>query len=419
MDSRGLIAIFEFQLFWMQPLVSVLMITHNHAPFIARSIQSVLSQESSFSVELIIGHDASTDSTRDIIDRFISLHPEKIKVVHHPQQIGMTQNFLHTLSRCEGKYIAILDGDDQWIDNKKLEIQVDFLEENPHIIACGGNTITRHTSGIRFFSLERVFKKWSNKNKLQLYDHEEMIVSNRLRSPTVVGRSEAFRIAAGSVTDGVVLDWPLYIGMAAGDQSGFFAVLPNLFAAYSVHQGGVFSGTSFSQRLEISALARENITSNSRGRYLGWHFPVCRLHDPVRYNQNLISEHYARHFSNAGISFSIDDIPTAATILANSNKQLIEKFGFVFALLSLKSKSFYEFTVKLGGIMQLLKNSSLPDQKKEKLLGCLGTAWRDTLFYSKPTFRILKPFILSSLRKYSGLSVLSVLHVCRHSYIKS
>ena len=41
------------------------------------------------------------------------------------------KNFLNSLKFCNGKYIALLEGDDYWIDENKLHDQVDFLENNP------------------------------------------------------------------------------------------------------------------------------------------------------------------------------------------------------------------------------------------------------------------------------------------------
>jgi hypothetical protein len=43
------------------PLVSVLMITYNHADYIAEAIEGVVKQECSFPFELLIGEDASKD----------------------------------------------------------------------------------------------------------------------------------------------------------------------------------------------------------------------------------------------------------------------------------------------------------------------------------------------------------------------
>ena len=51
------------------PLISVIMTTYNHEPYIARAIDSVLGQKTKFPFELVIGEDCSTDQTRQIGNR--------------------------------------------------------------------------------------------------------------------------------------------------------------------------------------------------------------------------------------------------------------------------------------------------------------------------------------------------------------
>ena len=53
-----------------EPLVSVKMITYNHAPYIAQAIEGVLQQKTNFPIELVIGEDCSTDGTREIVLKY-------------------------------------------------------------------------------------------------------------------------------------------------------------------------------------------------------------------------------------------------------------------------------------------------------------------------------------------------------------
>ena len=64
-----------------EPLVSVKMITYNHAPYIARAIEGVLHQKTVFPFELVIGEDCSTDGTREIVFKYQRKHPDVIRVV--------------------------------------------------------------------------------------------------------------------------------------------------------------------------------------------------------------------------------------------------------------------------------------------------------------------------------------------------
>jgi glycosyltransferase involved in cell wall biosynthesis len=114
-----------------EPIVSVLSITYNHAPYIAHAIESFLSQQTTFPFEIVIGEDYSTDETREIVLDFARRYPHMIRVVISERNVGVVPNFLRTFAACRGKYVAMCEGDDYWHHPQKLQRQIDFLEENP------------------------------------------------------------------------------------------------------------------------------------------------------------------------------------------------------------------------------------------------------------------------------------------------
>lgn len=117
-----------------EPLVSVSMVTYNHAPYIAQTIEGVLQQKSSFPIELVIGEDCSTDGTREIVFEYQKKYPDIIRVITSDKNVGGKTNIYRTGKACRGKYIACCEGDDYWHHPHKLQIQVDYLETHPE---CG------------------------------------------------------------------------------------------------------------------------------------------------------------------------------------------------------------------------------------------------------------------------------------------
>lgn len=115
----------------MRPMISVLMITYNHERFIETAVNSVLSQQTDYPFELVIGEDHSPDATGKKVDQLAAAFPDIIKVVRAESNIGVAANFCRTFRACSGKYMAILDGDDFWTDPLKLQKQVSFMEANP------------------------------------------------------------------------------------------------------------------------------------------------------------------------------------------------------------------------------------------------------------------------------------------------
>lgn len=125
-----------------KPMVSVFMISYNHEKYIRAAIDSVLSQKVNFDFNIVIGDDCSKDMTVAILKDYKNSFPEKFDLLINDQNIGATPNALRTYKRCTGKYTAILEGDDFWIDENKLQKQVDFLEKNLDCDFCFTNAFS-------------------------------------------------------------------------------------------------------------------------------------------------------------------------------------------------------------------------------------------------------------------------------------
>jgi len=111
------------------PLVSVLMITYNHAEYLAEAIEGIVSQQCDFSFELVIGEDASTDETRKIALDYQRRYPEIIRVIHSAANVGMNANGRRIFSRARGEYVAYCEGDDYWCSPHKLARQVALIRD--------------------------------------------------------------------------------------------------------------------------------------------------------------------------------------------------------------------------------------------------------------------------------------------------
>lgn len=110
----------------MENLVSIIMPSYNTAQFIAESINSVLSQTHE-NWELIIVDDCSTDNTDDVVKPF--LEDNRIKYIKNEINSGAAVSRNKALLEAKGDYVAFLDSDDLWEDNK-LEHQLSFMKQN-------------------------------------------------------------------------------------------------------------------------------------------------------------------------------------------------------------------------------------------------------------------------------------------------
>lgn len=117
-------------------LVSVVVITYNQEAYIKQALDSILMQKRDFELEILVGDDCSTDSTPEIVAEYARKYPGIIKASLRTRNLGATRNSYELFVAAKGDYIAILEGDDYWIDDNKLMKQVDFLEKNPEYAAC-------------------------------------------------------------------------------------------------------------------------------------------------------------------------------------------------------------------------------------------------------------------------------------------
>lgn len=127
------------------PKISVVIVTYNRASYIGDAIDSVIHQ-SFLDWELIIINDASTDNTKLILKNYIENDP-RIKYFENSNNTGISTSRNKALEIARGKYMAILDSDDIWADEKKLQKQYDFLEKNQEFALVGGAVITINADG--------------------------------------------------------------------------------------------------------------------------------------------------------------------------------------------------------------------------------------------------------------------------------
>lgn len=120
-----------------KPLVSICCLTYNHEKFIAEAIEGFLMQETRFPVEILVRDDASTDGTSEIVREYERRFPHLfINIYEAENQWGKRKAFGQIVSKISGKYIAICEGDDYWIDPRKLQKQFEFMEAHQDCSGC-------------------------------------------------------------------------------------------------------------------------------------------------------------------------------------------------------------------------------------------------------------------------------------------
>jgi len=117
------------------PLVSVLITVYNGLPLLKDVIDHLL-QQSYTNIEIIVVDDASKDESLSYLQ---SIKDERLKI-YSDGKLGRGKALNYGLSKCLGKYVAINDADDISLP-KRLELQVNFMEQNPDYGLVGSNFI--------------------------------------------------------------------------------------------------------------------------------------------------------------------------------------------------------------------------------------------------------------------------------------
>lgn len=165
------------------PLVSIRTSAYNHSAYIRQCIEGVLSQKTSFPIEYIIGEDYSSDGTREIVFEYAQKYPNIIRVVTADYNVGMSANGRRCIEKCRGKYMAICEGDDYWIDPYKLQKQVDFLESNPEYGMC-------YTKAKIY---NQKHKRFNGNCGSKFIDYDNLLISNTIPTLTTLYRSSIYQ----------------------------------------------------------------------------------------------------------------------------------------------------------------------------------------------------------------------------------
>ena len=120
------------------PIVSVFVTCYNHEKYLDRCMEGILSQKTDYPFEVIINDDASTDSSPEIIRTYEKKHPGMIKAIlqtenQYSKGVPIIKSMI---PYAKGRYVAICESDDYWTDVNKLQIQTEFMLNNPGYTMC-------------------------------------------------------------------------------------------------------------------------------------------------------------------------------------------------------------------------------------------------------------------------------------------
>ncbi|MDT3741079.1 MAG: glycosyltransferase [Candidatus Kapabacteria bacterium] len=227
------------------PIVSVVVITYNQENYIAQTLDSILEQKCNFPFEIIIGEDCSTDRTMDLCLDYQRKYPNIIKVLDNNVNLGLLKNYHRTIMACKGKYIAGCAGDDYWIDDYKLQNQVDFLDANQDYGLV-------YTSYIEFINNKSKYKKREYSNMPTGDAYEAFLLNSFINGATVCFRAELYHHFIFKfqlqLKNWKMEDRPFWLFISSKTKIHY---LNNETAVYRKHDNSITSFKSLEQEIEF------------------------------------------------------------------------------------------------------------------------------------------------------------------------
>ena len=221
-------------------LVSICCLTYNHGQYIRQCLDGFMMQKTTFPFEVLIHDDASTDRTADIIHEYEAKYPDIIKPIYQKENqyskgVRISPTFQYP--RAKGKYIALCEGDDYWIDPYKLQKQVDFLEDHSEYSMCFHNAMVHWENG-QF--LDAPFAKLENRDYAGEEIYENWIVPTAsvvFRKSSLTSKYEERRKNPAVIFGDIIL----FLSLA---EEGKVHAFKEMMSVYRRQEGGAVYGVN-------------------------------------------------------------------------------------------------------------------------------------------------------------------------------
>lgn len=250
--------------------------------------------------------------------RLAERHPDRVRLLLQNSNVGLTRNTAETLSACKGEYVAILEGDDFFIDPEKLQKQADFLDANPDCVWCFSRAMVVDREGNRMQVPPTV---WDVREKYSLADYLDRRFQPRFC--TVMFRRGRFSEFPEWFFRMPTADLPLHV--LNTHPNGMIGFIDAEMSAYRVHSGGVWSqGITPGERGAEDVGIRKRLAKRFAESVLLYRTVDEHLGGPHRDILRRQLANYAERWT--GVNLSIGDFPSARRSSAIALRARVQAF---------------------------------------------------------------------------------------------
>ncbi len=138
--------------------ITIIMPSYNKEKYISEALDSIFMQKTKYSYKIIVTDDCSTDDTIKIVQEYQNKYPDKIEILTSNVNQKLYKNVIRAYSVTKSEYFCVLDPDDYWTDEYKIEKALNFLEKNKDYTIYVTNTMQKLPNG-------NIVKYTANKEK--------------------------------------------------------------------------------------------------------------------------------------------------------------------------------------------------------------------------------------------------------------
>ena len=308
----------------MKPKVSVLVLAYNQESTIRRTLDSIISQKTQYEFEVIIGDDASSDTTRLVCQEYSDKYNNVYLVEEAPNK-GVVVNYRDCLRKARGQYIMGCAGDDWWHENK-IQDQVNYMEDHINCsLLFGGCTMYNITTGVKTHSQPAI----------GLYTLESLLLHNPIAALTMCIRfsSDMFEVLKATIDNHWGMeDLPMILYMAS---KGEVHCIKGDFATYCIQSGSISNASTLEKKehferqvLEIRQYFKKELKINSiNDSDILDKYYISLSTNGIRYNNRMYCLNALKDIKRKRVTdyvkIIICQLPFGFTILRNYLKSII------------------------------------------------------------------------------------------------
>ena len=274
-----------------EKLLTVNVVTYNHAKYIEECLDSILMQETDFDFTVRIFDDGSTDGTQDICRKYKEKYPDKIELFLAEKNLGLNENGvlinpLRSHDDIQTPYYLYIEGDDKRINKKGFQKQVDALEAHPECSFCASRTCNDYNMAGYPLIAQKIYSK---EFVVDNYKHYYFVtLSSRIVRTNCISLNEKYQLA-------YLIDISQMFELL---KKGSMYFIDEIFAYYRHTGEGIVTKMKFFDRVFQNASQLKKYNDYTNGEFLNNLALIFNQENNWLFS-NILNEKYKKHqFSN-------------------------------------------------------------------------------------------------------------------------